>query len=997
MRPLRLSMTGLRSYRRRVEIDFGGTNLLAIVGDTGAGKSSILEAIIYALYKGTSWDRRGQFELIADGVQTMSVELEFRADGQHYRVHRSNSRQNYPPSVNKLECLSDPSIPMIDGENEVNAAIVRLVGMDYNGFTSAVLLPQGEFQRLLQATPADRTKILKGIFRLDEVEAVREQAHNVELQAQELLFALREKRSHLLADPRGEAAAAKDEAVAAGATEDQLRDLEKEVEEHLEQARAARVAKTRLGEPAEQLQKLERTGAELLKGLVQPAVALEAEAERLATQLAQEKWKFEGLTSELEAAAAAGEGLGDLTRFREVLLSVQRDLVHLAEERGRIEAEGTALTAEKDDIAALTSKLTQLEAAANEATSKAKDSERAFADLDETKRRATDLVGELRRDASAIRELKQRLAARRAEAAETERKVGPVRARWEERKAKSVEAQESLVRAVRRGALAKHAHELTPGDQCPICHRELQADFQPPELVDEEPVRQAASSASDDAAAARDELTALEHRLKALETSQQEDQDELQEREASLARRVADELEALIPGDDYEDQNALAPLIDSLAVATLELNAARQAATDAQMRLSTEHAVIERRRSDLAVRETDHRGRIERVSELEERAEHELATLPAAYRPDEKTLTLAASLEKAKSKVEQLNEVVRSRSSAQAQIDRIRGTQAQLQRRRTTEIEGPTQAAIRSTELLKQRVDDLLVQLGKDCTSALPVQADLEEAAQWASEVEGRSLAALAESHAEIKRLDRWADDLEARARELLRQREYSKPEELKEALIRAAGDRYAAERRHQQAVSQIDEAEDLDRRIADGTSLWEDLRELIRLLQDGQFIRHVIDRRQRNLLAIASEILTSMTGGHYGFSDSFMVVDRVSLQPRGPKTLSGGESFLASLALALGLVEIAARSGGRLDALFLDEGFGALDANSLDEAMSALERRAAGGRLVAVVSHIKAVAERIETVLSVTKTPAGSDAVLIKGSERQDLIEEELEAGLLK
>ena len=102
------------------------------------------------------------------------------------------------------------------------------------------------------------------------------------------------------------------------------------------------------------------------------------------------------------------------------------------------------------------------------------------------------------------------------------------------------------------------------------------------------------------------------------------------------------------------------------------------------------------------------------------------------------------------------------------------------------------------------------------------------------------------------------------------------------------------------------------------------------------------------------------------------------------------------SLALALALVEIAARAGGKLDALFLDEGFGTLDASSLDEAMSVLESLAQAGRLVVVVSHIKAVAERIPTVLHITKTAAGSRAEFVSADERGKLVEAELEEHLL-
>jgi len=87
---------------------------------------------------------------------------------------------------------------------------------------------------------------------------------------------------------------------------------------------------------------------------------------------------------------------------------------------------------------------------------------------------------------------------------------------------------------------------------------------------------------------------------------------------------------------------------------------------------------------------------------------------------------------------------------------------------------------------------------------------------------------------------------------------------------------------------------------------------------------------------------------------------------------------------------------GTQLDALFLDEGFGSLDANALDEALSALELQASGGRLVAIVSHVRAVAERIETVLEVTRSAAGSRAEWRGAAERELMLAEELEARLL-
>lgn len=161
MRPLRLSMRGLRSYRGECIIDFRDRGLIAIVGDTGAGKSSILEAITYALHNATTWDQRAVGQLISDGVQSMSVELEFQAGDHVWSVNRACHRAAGRPSTHRLRCLSDPTVGDHDGEAAVNRQVERLLGMSYNAYKAAVVLPQGRFQTLLQETPAKRTGIWK--------------------------------------------------------------------------------------------------------------------------------------------------------------------------------------------------------------------------------------------------------------------------------------------------------------------------------------------------------------------------------------------------------------------------------------------------------------------------------------------------------------------------------------------------------------------------------------------------------------------------------------------------------------------------------------------------------------------------------------------------------------------------------------------------------------------------------------------------------------------
>ena len=171
-------------------------------------------------------------------------------------------------------------------------------------------------------------------------------------------------------------------------------------------------------------------------------------------------------------------------------------------------------------------------------------------------------------------------------------------------------------------------------------------------------------------------------------------------------------------------------------------------------------------------------------------------------------------------------------------------------------------------------------------------------------------------------------------------------------------------------------------------------LRDLEDALKPGAFPKWLTMRRSRSLLVHASRMLGEMSGGKYAFAEpgetdaQWLVLDRDSGQARTPASLSGGEQFIASLSLALGMVEMMARSGGRLESLFLDEGFGSLDRNNLDAAVQALGTVAAGGRMVGVISHVRAVAEQIDHVLAVTRGTTGSKAAWLTDRQRRRLSE---------
>jgi DNA repair protein SbcC/Rad50 len=916
VRPRLLRVKGLRSFRTEREIGFADLGLVAFVGDTGAGKSSILEAITYALYNATTWDQRGVKQLISDGATTMSVELEFGIDGHVYRIARSTSRSAYPPPSHLLECLTDPTVAPLDAEDAINAEVARLVGLDWGGFTSAVILPQGRFQTLLQASPADRTEILKGIFRLGELAEAREQARDLALGYRGPLDDLQAERARLLPDPAAAAREARARRQEAEQEERRLRALaaersrqEKAAAREEREAERAEAAAERLAQadvrPARELRKLEPLLREL-DAREATAGAAEADAQEHESRLA----------AALERAECAGEGEGELASAKAVL--------------ERLVAESPALAADRADLAAARREVTREEKA---------------------------LAG-LRREAAAARKVQDAVQALRA-AEEAlgryERQLGTAR-KIAERKAETeavarrrlATAAERLEPLLRAHAAAHAAHGLEAGEECPICHRELPAGFEPPRA----PAVRAAQEAHDRGEAAAQ--SAGEARAASEGTRAHLEQAVAEAaRKRTAAERVVKRL---------GDVDLSAPSAEAVRSRGAALEERKVGLETAAAKLADRAVTLERDRAGLPRR-----------------------FRPAAGAADGRRATLLAALEARLAEVERLR---REREAARARLAELRADREELAGRRERELEQPR----RRIEKAMRRIEDAGVELspGMEDDAGFAEQLAHAERLERTADRLGRKLArAAADAQA------RAAAALDAAAAALTEARA-ADAEELEELVIEASAKRTRARDEEAEARAQVPAARDLDRRIRPLRESIAVLETVASLLTDGRFIGYVVTRRQRALLALASEILGSMTGGRYGFAEDFRIVDRAFGQARGSKTLSGGEAFLASLALALGLVELAARGGGRLEALFLDEGFGSLDADALDDALGELERRAQAGRLVAVVSHIRAVAERIEDVLQVVQEPEGTVVTRVSGADREAFIEEEVEERLL-
>lgn len=997
VRPLSLKLKGLRSYREEQLIDFSDASLVAIVGDTGAGKSSLLEAITVALYGSCTW-AGGQIKpLISDGAQQLSVEMTFRAEDKTWRVLRSTSRSSYPPSVHRLECLDDGS--RIDGERAVQERIRQVVGLDYEAFLRAVVLPQGRFAMLLQATDAQRTSILKGILRLDRLEQVREEARGAIERLQPVLEALRVRRAALLVDPSAAATDAQARLAAAGVAGRRLTTALEVIGEARALARAAAERRDVLEALGRRARDAEDSGAAArLRELEDRAEKIEAEVARLTEQIASRLGEEEELAQQAAEADHNGLGLAALARARADVETLRMEgplLARDAAEQERVEAtliqDAKKLEEAAQGLRALERSEDELRRARDareaEARAKAEVVERGRRLLAETRKAA----GEEARAAAKLAKANEALVSREAEVATAD-------AAAKKATAKRTEAAAALDAAQQRSAARHAAMGARAGDPCPVCERPLPSGFQAPRA----PALDAAHKKLDEAAKAQQTALALlaktESRVEAAREAGKEAAEEQRGRRAQ-AERARAALVAALPGDGDDDAR-LAQAQAQADATTAALGEAREAAGQAHDATTRANASVDGDKKRLKERRDAAKKAKDSLATRRARLADALARLPEAFRPklqerieDSEAALLLGRIDARRARLEQVQKEL---AGARAARSTMEGRLAALGKQRRVEVEGPAHEIELGLGAAAERLSQLADALEREAPPSRPERASPAEAAAWAEELAAYARGSLARCDEAVSSARREVARAGEAARRALAEAGVESEAALGAALVDAQAAGRAAEQDLARAEREAPIAADLDGRVVQAAALVTSLSEVRGLLSDGRLLQYVVSKKQRTLLGVASELLSSVTRGRFGFSEDFDVVDRLTGQARGPRTLSGGETFLASLSLALGLVELAGRSGGRLEALFLDEGFGALDAGSLSDALNALTRVADRGRLVAVISHVRSVAESIDRVLLVKLGPEGSHAEWVTAPERDEMLAEEARRRLL-
>ena len=386
----------------------------------------------------------------------------------------------------------------------------------------------------------------------------------------------------------------------------------------------------------------------------------------------------------------------------------------------------------------------------------------------------------------------------------------------------------------------------------------------------------------------------------------------------------------------------MAPLASAWDEATEAHKAQSDTANQLAQRAERAAATTETLRQQAKQRSTRLSDR--RLAIRDRKASYETAAseLPVGYRVDapltvDALRAVSRRIEDRQSKLTAINGQL---ADARRGIDQMARELENLNDQLRTQVDEPAGELIVNLSVAEQRLNDLAALLGAPSAPARP-DGGLASDARWARALKTTSNEVLSQAQDLISGLQQQRAESISVISDALAAAQVDDEPGLQQAIIDVSADLRRADDDIRVASGQIPRVAELARKIELAKGLLEALDEINRLLSDNQFVAYVVIRKQQTLLAVATELLGSMTGNRYGFSKEFEIVDRLTGLPRGVKTLSGGETFLASLALALGMVEVAARGGGRLEALFLDEGFGALDANSLSEALDALGRQA--------------------------------------------------------
>lgn len=927
MKPLKLTMSAFGSYAGKNVIDFTGQQqgIFLITGDTGAGKTTIFDAITYALYNQTSGGERNGNMMRSQYAQPETetyVELEFLYRGQTYRVRRNPDykitktlkngkirEQKVPHSVELT--LPDGTV-FPEKKNATDTKIIEILGLTADQFSQIVMIAQGDFLKLLYTKSDERKMIFSKLFRTDIYwkiqENLRRKSMEMDERIQENDRAFEQEKSRIIPLPESEELPL-DELV------ERLRERLKDAlkEQNLRRANVEELNKKitkyeEINKLFVSMEKIRQTGKEL--------EARQAESKERRQQIENARKADKVLVAEqqnLRQQQAVEQSIQAIAKMEETLTNNQEMFETLKTQLQEAEAEQKREAADiQKKMLALEQSFPSYEALQN-ARAEEQQAKKVWEDLGKT---SEESFHKKEAGIAALKEQQKR----------QEQVVEQTKKNWEQTSlsaSESAKHYEHMYEAFLKEQAGILAENLSAGCPCPVCGSTVHPD--PAKLSDHAVTELEVEQAKKTRAAAEEKRDLAYAAFEAEKTEKQKLAQAVEKEEADfvLAQTIAKQ-QRKEAEQNYVSLQKIAEQIREKLVYPSLAEAKKQYAAMQKALEAAEQEIAKKR---------------QKVSELAE-AMNTLKGQKLAEEENQKTAKkLAVKTEKEYAKLLKKSGFV----SEETYHLVILPERSRLKlEREEKEYESQCLRQQSEQKLLEKQVS------GKTYTDTTELNEQLKAEKQALNEAEKTYM----ELHTAYEN-DRSV--LQNCAVYLEKGKKLESEDQIIKSLSKTANGRLSGS-------AKIDFETYIQR----------------------QYFKQIIHEANKRLLTMSNHqfILKlkeeANTGRKTNEGLDLSVYSLVTDSERDVKTLSGGESFLAALAMALGLSDIVERSAGAIhpDMMFIDEGFGSLDAQSRQQAIEVLAELAGDSRMVGIISHVTELKEQIDRKLVVNRTDNGSRAV---------------------
>lgn len=918
MRPLKITMSAFGPYAGEVTLDMqklGKSGIYLITGDTGAGKTTVFDAISYALYGEASGNYRENTTLrskYASADTPTFVELEFEYNNEIYKINRN---PEYPRPNKRGEGFTKQSanaeLVMPDGSvitkiKEVSAKVEEIIGINKNQFSQIAMIAQGDFRKLLNCETNERSKIFRKIFKTEPY-------HNIEIKLSSLFNELKRNREK-------EKSGIEQYINQLKCNENDTLSLELEraksgdvlIEDVIKLA--GEIINKDTLEYTKTQKNIESINEEIEKinsniKLYENQEATKKAYAKASAKLEELKTKRNDCEKAYKSAEAQRERLDDLTRKINLINSKMPKYDELKSLENSIKERAQSFEKSNNLLKLKQQEITLLEKEIDE-KSKALEEVKG-ADL--LAQKLTVQKEEINKKAEALKELKTEIDRCKTEQKNLKNAQSFAKSALDEYGTLENEYTQIYIAFFNEQA-GIIADELKDGEPCPVCgstsHPNLARKSEnAPSQADVESAQNLVKKAQEKADKARDTASALKSRF-----------DEIAANVKSAAKKLFGTDDNVF--DDYNSNiNALKKDYDC----TLALLKTANEKLNLYQKLDKE---------------------IPKIQEKQKSLSDEISTLNTQKASDEAFIS----------------ENTKRVTSIKSELDFESADLAKDKLKEYTNLSNDIKNAI---EKSKNDFDDIKSKYD----TQKGTKASLENALKEFKEID---LASLKEKSL---KLNEYKKDVDETAKSLYSRIESNKSRvddiSKKRDILKGYDDKYVwLKALSETANGDISGKEKITLETFVQMTYFDSIirKANIRLLtmSDGQY--ELVRRSDAETLKKNEGLALD-------------VIDHFNGSSRSVSTLSGGESFMASLCLALGLSdEIQSSNGGiKLDTMFVDEGFGSLDGEALDRALSALTSLSQGNRLVGIISHVDALCDRIDNKIVITKDRTiGSNAQII-------------------